>query len=122
MKRTGPTNSNTRQMLVHVHKHAKASKQNVYNTLFEIMSMSSRGRAEVNLHHLNEMGEKHKDKILVVPGIVLAKGDITMPLEIAAFRFSGSAKQKITQAKGKAWTLGQLVENKVPGSKIILVK
>lgn len=122
MKQTGPTKQSTRDLVVALEQHGKKTKQAVYKTLSDMMSVSTRIRAEVNVEHLNEMGTRNKDKVLVVPGKVMAKGDIMAPIEVAAFAFSASAKHKIEAAKGKTWTLQQLIEKNVPGQKMVLVK
>ena len=122
MKRTGPTHIRTRSLVVYLEKHAKTSKQEAYRTISEILTKPTRIRAEVNLSHLNQMAGVGKDKVLVVPGVVLGKGTLTHPVEVAALRYSGSAQQKIKDAKGKAWLLEDLVSNKIPAQKLVLVK
>jgi large subunit ribosomal protein L18e len=84
--------------------------------------MSTRERTQVNVSHLNRMSEVYKGKVLVVPGKVLSTGNVTSAFDVAAFAFSESAKQKIVAAKGKAMTLEELVSNKIPANKMILVK
>jgi large subunit ribosomal protein L18e len=108
--------------VVYLEKHAKATHQNAYRVVSEILTHSTRQRAEVNLSHLNGMAETAKDKVLVVPGVVLGKGTLTHAIEVAALRYSGSAQQKIRDANGKAWLLEELVSNKVPAQKLVLVK
>lgn len=122
MKRTGPTNIRTRAMVVHMEKHSKKTKEEAYNVISEMVNVPSRQRAEVNLSHLNELATKYKDKILVVPGTVLGKGTLTAAVEVAALRYSGSAKKKITDAKGKAMVLEDLVTHNISAKKIMLVK
>lgn len=122
MKRTGPTNIRTRAMVVHMEKHAKKTKEGAYAVLSELVNVPARQRAEVNLSHLNELATTYKDKVFVVPGSVLAKGTLTHPVHVAALRFSGSAAKKITDAKGKAMLLEELVSDKVAAKKIMLVK
>lgn len=122
MKRTGPTNIRTRALVVHLEKHAKKTKEGAYSVLSEMMNTPARIRAEVNLYHLDEMAATHKDKIFVVPGSILAKGEINHAVEVAALRYSGTAKKKIEAAKGKAWLLEELVDQKVPAKKLVLVK
>lgn len=122
MKRTGPTNTRTRDLIVQLDKYGKSSKQDVYRLLSNMMGMSTRERTQVSVSHVNKMNETYKDKVLVVPGKVLSNGEITSPAHVAAFAFSQAAKQKIEAAKGKAWTLEDLVKHNVPANKMILVK
>lgn len=122
MKRTGPTNIRTRNLVVHLEKHAKKTKEGAYAVLSEMMNVPARIRAEVNLYHLDVLATTHKEKILVVPGSVLGKGSIKHAVEVAALRFSGTAKKQIEAAKGKAWLIEELVDQKVPAKKLVLVK
>ncbi len=122
MKRTGPTSTRTRDLVVKLEKHGKTSKQDVYRILSDIMGMSTRERTQVNVSHLNKMSQTYKDKVLVVPGKVLSNGEVTKSFEVAAFAFSEVARKKILAAKGKTWTLEELVTNKIPANKMILVK
>jgi large subunit ribosomal protein L18e len=68
------------------------------------------------------MAEKNRDKVFVVAGTVMGNGEITKPLKVAAFKFTVVAKTKITGQKGKAFSLDELMEQKIPGNKIVLVK
>lgn len=122
MQRTGPTKASTRVLATQLDKQAKASKSGLYSVLTELLNGSTRTRSEVNVEHLNKMGARFKDKVFIVPGKVLAKGDVTMPLQVVAFQFSATAKQKITAAKGKIWTLDQLIESKILPKNMVLVK
>ncbi len=122
MKRTGPTSTRTRGLVVQLDKHGKTSKQDVYRLLSDMMGMSTRERTQVNVSHLNKMSQIYKDKVLVVPGKVLSNGEVTQAFEVAAFGFSDVARKKIVAAKGKAWTLEDLVHHKIPANKMILVK
>lgn len=122
MKRTGPTSSHTRSLAVQMDKHAKSTKSGLYAVLTEALNGPTRTRAEVSVGHLNMLAEQHKDKIFVVPGKVLGTGDVTLPLQVAAFRCSESAKKKILSAKGKMMTLEELVSGKIPTKNMILVK
>ncbi|MFH0970600.1 MAG: 50S ribosomal protein L18e [Candidatus Diapherotrites archaeon] len=122
MKRTGPTHIRTRALVVAIEKHGKATKEGAYTVLSTLLTTSTRRRTEVNLTHLNKMGTTHPDKILLVPGIVLGNGTLNQPIHVAALRYTGSAKRKIEEAKGKAHLLEELVKEKIPSKKLVLVK
>jgi len=61
---------------------------------------------EVGLDRLERFA-KAKETI-VVPGVVLGKGELTKPLNIAALRFSASARAKIEKAGGKCMDISEL--------------
>ncbi len=122
VKRTGPTSKITKTLAIDLGKHGQQSKQAIYDVLSHALLSSTRTRAEINLHRLEQLAVLHKGKILVVPGKILATGEINTPVEVAAFRFSATAKAKITAAKGKMHSLQQLIEQKIPANKLVLVK
>jgi large subunit ribosomal protein L18e len=122
VKRTGPTSKPTKALVQALEKHSAKQKKAVFETIAEGLNAPTRMRAEVNLHHLQKMAEKNKDKILVVPGKILGTGEISVAVEVAAFSFSASAKEKISAAKGKVHTLRELMDKNVPANKLVLVK
>jgi len=76
-----------------------------------------RARFEVNLYNLDK--KSGKSKTVVVPGIVLGIGEITKPLNVAALKFSKTAKEKIEKAGGKCMEISELVGSNEKGIKIM---
>ncbi len=71
---------------------------------------------EVNLYKIQKYA-KEKETI-VVPGVVLGDGEINKPVTVAAWRFSGKAREKIEKAKGKCLTIQELIEKNPKGSGV----
>ncbi len=71
---------------------------------------------EMNLYRLNKMVDGKET--LVVPGLVLGTGDVTKKLNVAALKFSGSAKQKIEKAGGKCWDIESLAKENPEGKGV----
>jgi large subunit ribosomal protein L18e len=61
------------------------------------------------------------DETLVVPGKVLADGDLTKKLTVAAFAYSTGARTKIHAAGGAALTLHDLLKAKPDGAGVRIV-
>ena len=74
---------------------------------------------EVNLYNLDNVADAELTN--VVPGIVLGTGEVSKKLNVAAWKFSASAKEKIEKAGGKCWTLNQLWETNKDGKGVKLV-
>ena len=49
---------------------------------------------------------------------LLATGDLARPVQVAAFRFSKEAKHKIENAKGKAFSIVELMEKNPKGKEV----
>ena len=103
--RSGPTNRNVRKIIIGLERSAKKSKRNVLADLSSRLSGPSRRRAEVNVYELSKLAKAAQGKVIVVPGKVLAKGDISEKVEVACLSISSAARKKIEAAKGKIMTL-----------------
>ena len=79
----------------------------------------SRVWAEANLSKI----EKYvKDgETIVVPGKVLAAGDLTKNVTVAAYSFSAKAADAIVAAGGKVMTIRELMEANPTGSKVRII-
>ncbi len=119
-KKTGPTNSYLRKMLVELEKAAKTNEAAVWKDVAEALGKPRRQKVDVNLIDIERYAEK--GETVVVPGIVLAKGDLTKPVTIAAWRFSAAAEDKIKKAKGTALTISELLKKNPKGDKLKIMK
>ncbi len=122
MKRTGPTKMALRQLIRRLQKASVERKQAIWKTVAGILLKPTRQRPSANLAKLEYLNAKLGDKILLVPGKVLAGGTLSKKVRVAAFEFSAAAKQKIADNKGNAWTLAELVESKLTPSDMVIVK
>src|SRR2546422_1007021 len=71
---------------------------------------------EVNPPRLSRYAAKGEQ--IVVPGVVLATGEIKTPVTVAAFRTSAAARKKIEAAGGRAITLLELAVQNPKGSGV----
>lgn len=90
----------------------------VWKRVASDLEKPTRQRRVVNIFKL----EKHcKDNdVIVVPGKVLGTGDLKKKVTVAAYTFSGQALEKIN-AKGKAMSIKEMVQNNPQGKKIKLM-
>ncbi len=77
------------------------------------LNRQRRRRFEVNLSSL-ERNAQPKETV-IVPGVVLGAGEITKHVNVAALRFSGSAREKIEKAGGTCMTIEELHEKNPKG-------
>lgn len=106
-KRTGPTNTQLRSLITELRAQASMQKVALWRRLADDLEVSSRQRRHVNLHHIARHCKEND--FVVVPGKVLGTGDAPHKVNIAAFTFSQSAKEKITKAHGECLTIRELV-------------
>ncbi|MDD3233492.1 MAG: 50S ribosomal protein L18e [Candidatus Methanomethylophilus sp.] len=72
--------------------------------------------AETNLSKIEEYAQD--GETIVVPGKVLAAGDLTKKVNVAAYSFSAKAAAQIFAAGGKTMTIKELMAANPKGSKV----
>ncbi|MBD3189347.1 MAG: 50S ribosomal protein L18e [Candidatus Heimdallarchaeota archaeon] len=114
-KRTGPSNPNTIKLIRDLRKRgAKDKKHSFWTDLSKRLGKPRRQRPIVNLSKISRYAKE--DELVVVPGKVLASGQLQGSYTIAALNFSLVAMKKIIQAGGKPISLRDLLE--LPASEI----
>lgn len=91
----------------------------IWKRVAEDLAGSSQNRRAVNLSRINHYAKANE--CVVVPGKVLASGELSQPVHIAAFAFSKSAKGKIEHAKGSVLTIQELIEKNPKGKEIRII-
>jgi large subunit ribosomal protein L18e len=118
-KRTGPTNPYLKNLIEVLRKKSFELNSPIWLTVAKKLEKPRRKRVEVNLSKIERYCSANE--VIVVPGKVLASGNLTKPLTIAAWRFSTQAKEKIKKAKGKALTIQELLEKNPKGKNVRLM-
>jgi large subunit ribosomal protein L18e len=112
-KKTNPV------LLELIHELKKQSNENdvhIWKDIAVRLEKPSRNWAEVNL---NRISKYILDKeTALVPGKVLATGDLTKKVSIAAWSFSESAQEKIKKSGGKCMSIEELLKNNPKGKDI----
>ena len=108
-KPTGPSDPNTVALIRDLRKKgASDKKHNFWTVLSKRLAKPRRQRPAVNLSKISRYAKK--TELVVVPGKVLASGEIKGSYTIAALNFSEIAEEKITKAGGRALSLRDLME------------
>lgn len=116
MKPTGPTNPLTRKLIVALEKQSKKEKVAIWADVAERLGKSTRIIPSVNISKL----EKYcvKGDTAIVPGKLLAEGELTKAITIGAFKASAAVKKKVESAGGKVMTIAELMKRNPTGSNI----
>ena len=107
--RTGPTNPNLRSLIEELRKKSYSDNVPLFRRVADDLEKPTRKRRAVNLSRINRFGKE--GELIVVPGKVLASGELGRSVTIAAYRFSTQALEKIAKANAKAITLSQLLRD-----------
>lgn len=116
MAKTPKTNPRLQRL---VHELRDLSRENgapIWRDIADRLERSRKNWSEVNLSRLSRYAGKGEQ--VVVPGVLLATGEIRMPITVAAFRASEAARKKIEAAGGKAVSLLELAVQNPKGSGV----
>ena len=119
MRKPKTTNPELVKLVDSLKKQGRESKAEVWRDIAERLVKSRRRRVVVNLSRLNRYTSRNE--VVAVPGKVLAAGEITHPITVAAFTFSGKAEEKIKAARGKCVSFSDLAKKNPKGSNIKII-
>ncbi|MFH0868035.1 MAG: 50S ribosomal protein L18e [Candidatus Woesearchaeota archaeon] len=117
--RTGPTNINLKSLICDLKKKAYAENSPLLARIAEDLEKSTRQRRAVNLSKISRYAKK--GELIVVPGKVLAAGELNQSITIAAWKFSEQALDKISKANAKAITINELMKNGIKNTTVRII-
>ena len=106
MAKTSKTNPRLNRVVEELRAVSRETGAAVWRDVAERLERSRKDRYEVNVSRLARYASKGEQ--LVVPGVLLATGEISVPVTVAAFRASLAARRKVEAAGGKAVSLLEL--------------
>ena len=116
--RTGPTNENLRKLILELKMLSSKEKVNIWKRIaYELKRAKSTWRA-VNISKINKYTKENES--VIVPGKVLATGDLDHKVNVAAFNFSQSAEEKINKI-GKAILIKDLIKQNPKGNGLRII-
>lgn len=113
------TNMELISTIKELRKTYREKNAKIWKAVAEILERPRRRKVIVNLSKINRL--TREGETVVVPGKVLAGGDITHKLTVAAFAFSNSAREKIKNAGGRAITILELLNENPKGSDVRII-
>jgi len=100
-------------------KEASYKGNSIWKKIADDLNKPTRKQRIVNLSKINRYS-KENDTV-VVPGKVLAAGELDHKLIIAAYKFSGQSIKKIEKAGAAAITIEQLMKKNPEGKNINII-
>jgi large subunit ribosomal protein L18e len=114
--RTGPTNPGLRRLIEELRKKAFSDNIMLWKRLASDLERPTRKRRIVNLSRINRFTKD--GEMIVVPGKVLASGELHRKVTIAAWQFSRQALDKIEKSNAKAISISELMQHDPKGKRI----
>ncbi|MBI2084542.1 MAG: 50S ribosomal protein L18e [Candidatus Aenigmarchaeota archaeon] len=118
-KRTGPTNPYLKQLIQTLKKKSLENKAPIWRDVAEALDKPTRKRIQVNVRDI-DLHVSNGDTILV-PGVVLSAGNLSKKVNVAAWKFSSAAKEKISKNGGECMTINSLAEKNPKGSNVKII-
>jgi large subunit ribosomal protein L18e len=109
---TGPADYYKRKLIRDLWK----TKMKIWKKISKKMSGPRRNQVEANLYRINK--KTKPNDVIVVPGKVLANGELDHKITIACLNCSKSAKKKIEASGSKLISIEELLEQNSTGSGI----
>ena len=114
------TNPNTLDLINTLTKQASAENAPIWKAVAKELKRANRKTNEVNVYHIDKYSDA--DETVLIPSKVLGEGQMTHSVNVAAFKFSKEAENKITAAGGKCLTISELMEENPKGSNVKILK
>jgi len=115
----GATNPQLRKLVFQLRKSWRAHGARIWLDVARRLARPRRRRIAVNISRINRYTSE--GDVVVVPGKVLGAGLLKHPVTVAAFAFTKSAKEKITQAGGRCISIQELVRLNPKGSGVKII-
>jgi len=109
-------NTQTHMLLQEMKKTSIKQDVKIWKRVATDLDKPTRQRRIINLFALDKNAKD--GETVVVPGKVLAEGELTKKITVAAHSFSGEARRKIQDAGGKTLSIDELMEENPKGQKV----
>ena len=120
VKKIIKTNPNLIELINKLNKKSKTENAAIWKDVANRLGRSNRRTAEVNLSDIARYA--NADETVLVPGKVLSNGDLTEKVNVAAFKFSQKAQEKIESAGGECVSIDDIMESNPKGSNIRIME
>ncbi len=103
-------------LIIALKKQSKTEKVKIWSRIAHDLEKTNKNSRVINVFKINKYAKENET--VVVPGKVLGSGDIERKINVAAFKFSNQAKEKIIGAKGNAIDLYTLMKTNPKGKLV----
>jgi large subunit ribosomal protein L18e len=120
MRETKTTNPQLIDLIFLLKKESREKQAPIWLDVADHLAKSRSQRVAVNLSKINR--HTKKADVVVVPGKLLASGNIDHAVTVAAFDISDTAKAKLEAVKAKYITIPELLEKNPKGSNVKIIR
>jgi large subunit ribosomal protein L18e len=120
VKKITKTNPNLIELIEKLIEKSYKEDVAIWKDVSKRLQRANRSTAEVNLSDINRYA--NADETILVPGKVLSNGNLDNKINVAAFKFSTKAQEKIENAGGECISISDLIEKNPKGSNIRIME
>jgi len=114
------TNPNLTELIKNLKKVSYNEEVAIWKDVAKRLERATRRQAEVNLSDINRVSKENQT--VLVPGKVLANGQLNHEVSVAALKFSKIAQEKIEKSGGECISISEIIEKNPKGSNIKIVE
>jgi large subunit ribosomal protein L18e len=107
------------KLITELKSSAYKNKAPIWKDVAMRLQKPNKSWAEVNINRLAKYSKKNDT--IIVPGKVLGIGSLNIPITVAAYSFSESAKNKIQRAGGSSISISELIQKNPKGKGIKMI-
>ena len=119
MKKTGPTNPELVKTIQELKKVSIEKKLALWKRITTEQEKTTKNRRVVNLSKITR--HTKEGEIIIVPGKLLAGGELGHKVKIVAWTFSKQAEEKVKEAKGEVISIQEFMKSDVKGKKVRII-
>ena len=109
-------NEKLESLIKELKKTSINQKVNIWKRVAKDLEKPSRNRRIVNLYNINLNAKDNE--IIIVPGKILATGDLNKKITLAAYEISKQAEEKIISSGSKLISINELITKNPKGNKV----
>ena len=114
------TDPNLVDLIKNLKKKSNNEEVAIWKDVAKRIQRATRRRAEVNLSRINRIS--NPGETVLIPGKVLAGGDLEHNVNVVALNFSKIAQEKIEKSGGECISISEIIEKNPKGSNIKIVE
>lgn len=107
------------RVIIELRKAARAHKAPIWAAAADRLSRSRHQVFPLNVAHLERLA--NPKETIVIPGKLLAEGNLTKPLTIGAVSYSVEAQSKVRAAGGSPLSISELLKSHPDGKGVRLL-
>ncbi len=120
MKETQATNPQLVQLIRLLKKESREKNAEIWRDVADYLGKPRSLRVSVNLSQISRNTDE--SDVIVVPGKILGAGSIDHSVTVASFDASGTAREKLKNAKATYLSISELLEKNPKGSNVKIIR